>query len=318
MGSAPVLISKLFFGAESVEGAVAGKSRKELVSILQGVEGERLVLINQSLQIYHYLKYHSMSRLMLACLVAECPQYFGQFLNGHDGEENIARFEAANNAALDEMVSHQSMLYEHQDDLVKSFNALKAAVEGQMSSVQHLDISRFPAAPCFVAQIMESALKAAKEGGSILDEIKFSTFHKMVTKHRSKVRGVSLMSFLMNPSRDGMDGDCLKNMAFAFATDASAANEVLFGQIAEGLVQSAKLESSAVSSFKSSMISSVDAELEQFRSACGRYNSTRNQLEAAIQKLQFKFEGINFDHAKSNYDPLSTYLANFRYFTKHQ
>ena len=259
-----------------------------------------------------------MSRLLMACLVAECPQYFGQFLNGHDGEENIARFETANNAALDEMVSHQSMLYEHQDDLVKSFQALKGAIDGQLSSAPHLDISRFPAAPCFVSQIMESALQSAKENGSILDEIKFSTFYKMISKYPSKIAGVSLMSFLMNPSRDGMDGNSLKNMAFGFSTDASGANEILFGQIAEGLVQSAKLDSASVSSFKSSLISSVDTELEQFRSACGQYNSTRNQLEAAIRKLQFKFEGINFDHAKSNYDPLSTYLANFRYFTKYQ
>jgi len=287
---------------------------------LQGVDAERLLLINQSLQIYQYLKYHSMTRLLLACLVTECPNYLGQFLNGHNGEENIAEFESANNDILDDIVSHQSLLYEHQDDLVQSFNALKQAIDGQISggvSIE-LDLSRFPAAPCFVAQMLESALMTAKESGSILDEIKFSTFHKMVTKYPSNISALSLMSFLMNPSRDGMDGNALKNMAFGFGSDASSANQILFGQITESLLQSAKLDAASVSSFQSSLISSVDAELEQFRSACGRYNSTRNQLEAAVQKLQFKFEGINFDHAKSNYDPLSTYLASFRYFTRHQ
>ena len=59
---------------------------------------------------------------------------------------------------------------------------------------------------------------------------------------------------------------------------------------------------------------SVETELEQWRTACGRYNASRNQLEAALQRLQFKFDGLNFDHAKSNYDPLSTYLAQFRYY----
>jgi len=318
MGNAPALISKLYFGGKDAEGEVSGKSKDELISLLQGVDAERLLLVNQSLQIYQYLKYHSMTRLLLACLVVECPYYLGQFLNGHNGDDNITKFESANNDILDDIVSQQSLLYEHQDDLVQSLNALKAAMNGQISGGVELDLSRFPAAPCFVAQMLESALKTAKENGSILEEIKLSTFHKVVTKYPSSMSALSLMCFLMNPSRDGMDGNALKNMAFAFSTDASSANEILFGQITERLLQTAKLEAASVSSFKASLISSVDAELEELRSACGRYNSTRSQLEAAIQRLQFKFEGINFDHAKSNYDPLSTYLANFRYFTKYQ
>merc|ERR1711972_294075 len=202
MPSAPAVISKLFFGANDVESELAGKSRDELIPILQGVDSERLVLANQSLQIYEYLKYNSMTRLMLACLVAECPEFMGQFLNGYGGDENIEEFESANNGILDEMVSLQSMLYEHQEDLVKSFEALKGAINGQVPGSVQLDLSVFPAAPCFVTLLMESALKTAKESGSILDEIKFSTFHKMVSRYGSKLPALSLMSFVMNPSRD--------------------------------------------------------------------------------------------------------------------
>lgn len=318
MGSAPALTSKLFFGANGVEAELAGKSKEELVAVLQGVDAERLVLINESLQIYQYLKYHSMTRLVLACLVAESPQYFGQFLNGHDGDGNIERFEAANNDILDEVVSHQSMLYEHHDDLVRSWQALRSAIDRELSDSVHLDLSRFPAAPCFVTRMMESALAAAKERGSILDEIKFSTFSKFVGRHSDRISAFALMSFLMNPSRDGVDGNDLKNMAFGFSTDSSAANEVLFGQITDGVVQRAKVDSASSSSFKANLVSAVEAELEQFRSACSLYNGTRIELESAVERLQFRFEGVNFEHAKSNYDPLSTYLANFRYFTKYQ
>lgn len=49
MPSAPAVISKLFFGANDVESELAGKSRDELIPILQGVDSERLVLANQSL-----------------------------------------------------------------------------------------------------------------------------------------------------------------------------------------------------------------------------------------------------------------------------
>merc|ERR1719357_829198 len=118
----------------------------------------------------------------------------GQFLNGYDGEENIDQFESANNGILDEMVSLQSMLYEHQDDLVKSFEALKEAINGQVPGAVQLDLSAFPAAPCFVSVLLENALKAAKDKGSILDEIKFSTFHKMVSRYGANLPALSLMS----------------------------------------------------------------------------------------------------------------------------
>lgn len=316
MGSAAPLIQKLFFGQKEAESALAAKSRDELLDTLRAVDPERLVLANQSLQMFLYLRHHSLSRLFLSVAVSECPDYFGQFLNGLDGEDNIARFESANSAILDEAVTALSAQYEEQDHLLRALAALQTAVEGQVGSAVALNLSSFPAAPCWLTGLLEAATKEAEGRGSVVDQLRYLTYSKLVARCPSKVSGLRLLSFLLSPSRDGVDGEELKNAAFGVATDSAAANELLFGQIAEGMAQSARTDS--VSSFKSSLSSAVEAELEQFRTACGRYNAARLQLEKVLQRVQFKFEELNFDHAKSNYDPLSTYLANFRYFTKYQ
>merc|ERR1719273_2935501 len=149
MGSAAPLIQKLFFGQKEAESALSAKSRDELLDTLRAVDPERLLLANQSLQLFLYLRQHSLSRLALSVAVSECPDYFGQFLNGLDGNDNIARFESANNATLDEAVSALSAQYEHLDHLLSALSALRTAVEGQVVSAVPLDLSSFPAAPCW-------------------------------------------------------------------------------------------------------------------------------------------------------------------------
>jgi len=320
MGSAPALISTLFFGKnDSAEAALSGKSKAETLAILKGADPDRLRMVNQSLQMYQYLKYNSMARLFVAVLVAECPGICSQFLNGFDGDQNIERFATLNNEALDAMVSAQSMLYESLEDLTQSVDALTAKIAGHLGvgSVA-LDLSVFPAAPSIFSKLMASALSAAKERGDILGEIRYSTFSRFVDRFQSKMAGLELASFLMNPSSGGMDGNALKNMAFAFATNESAATELLTDGLAARLQRDAELDADSVPAFKSSLISAVSSEVERLRRACGEYNASRNELEGAMERVTVRFEGINFDHAQSNYDPLSMYLANFRYFTKYQ
>jgi len=314
MSSAPPLLSKLFFGDAKVEAQLTGKSKEELVSLLQNVDEDRLVLINRALQVYDYLKYNSMTRLLLTCLMKEHSEYFGQFLNAFSGESNIEQFEAANNGVLDEAVSSLSLFYESQEDVSKALEALLKAVQSEVSGEVALDFSAFTAPPCFVVGALDASYAAAKAEGDVLAQIRYSTLSKYVAANSQNMSGLSLLLFLMNPARNGVDGDSLKRMAFEFATNASGATETLFGQIVSAMQQRAQLEASEANTFKSSLVSSVDSELEQLRSACGAFNSSRTKLEGAMQGLQLNFGGINFDHAKSNYDPLSTYLAQFRYY----
>jgi len=314
MSNSSLLISKLFFGQNNVEKQLNGKSKEELISILQSVDNERLVLINKSLQIYDYLKYNSMTRLMLTCLINEYDEFFGQFLN-ENGEENIEKFEEANNSVLDEVIAYQSAFYDNGDDLINSLNSLVNGIENKMDSVSVLDIvdlGAFKAPPCFIAAIFESNLALARESGSVLDQIKYLTFYNYVSKNAAKMSSVSLITFLMNPSRNGICGNSLKNMAFQFATNASEANDALFDQITDYMKKNALIDN--VNTAKADLIGSVQSELDNFKNICTEYNKSRNNLEESLKKVSLNFGSVNFDHAKSNYDPLSTNLSHFRYF----
>jgi len=317
MSNSSVLISKLFYSSEGLEG-LNNRTKEELISILQSVDNERLILINKSLQIYEYLKYNSMTRLILTCLINEYNEYFAQFLNDQNGEDNIEKFESSNNDILDEIVSFQSIYYENQEDLINSFDSLIKAIQNQsgfgLSLLEILDLNSFQSPPCFIASALESNLNFAREAGNILDEIKYLTFYKFVTKYSSKISGISLVSFLMNPSRNGINGNLLKNVAFQFATNSSEASDVLFDQIAEYMKNNALVESNKLNSAKSDLVTSVQSELDNFKKICTQCNDSRNNLEEAIKRITLNFGNINFDHAKSNYDPLSTYLAQFRYY----
>jgi len=314
MSSAPPLLSKLFFGDAKVDAQLTGKSKEELVGLLQNVDEERLVLINRALQVYDYLKYNSMTRLLLTCLIKSQSEYFGQFLNAFSGEANIEQFEADNNAVLDEAVSSLSLFYEAQEDVSKALEALLKAVQSEVSGEVSLDFSAFAAPPCFVVGALDDSYAAAKERGDLLGQIRYSTLSKYVAGNADNISGLSLLVFLMNPARNGVDGDSLKRLAFQFATNASGATDTLFEQVVGAMQQRAQLESSAANAFKSSLVSTVDSELEQLRSACGAFDTSRGKLETALCGLRLNFADINFDHAKSNYDPLSTYLAQFRYY----
>merc|ERR1712187_673296 len=269
MSNSSLLISKLFFGQINVEKQLSGKSKEELLSVLQSVDSERLVLINKSLQIYEYLKYNSMTRLMLTCLISEYDEFFGQFLNDY-GDENIAKFEEANNNILDEMVSYQSSCYENGEDLINCFNSLVKGIENKMdadvSLLDILDLSAFKAPPCFISALFESNLALARERGSMLDEIKYLTFYNYVSQNADKMSSVSLITFLMNPSRSGVSGDALKNMAFQFATNSSEASDALFDQVTDYMKKNALTEN--VNTAKAELAASVQSELDNFRNIC--------------------------------------------------
>jgi len=313
MSSAPPLLSKLFFGDAQVDAQLAGKSKEELVALLQNVDETRLVLINRALQVYDYLKYHSMTRLLLTCLIKAQSEYFGQFLNAFSGDANIEQFESANNSVLDEAVSSLSLFYEAQEDVSKALEALMKGVESQAGAVS-VDYSAFAAPPCFVVGALEASRAAAEERGDLLGRIRYLTLSKYVAANSGDMSGLALLVFLMNPARNGIDGDSLKRVAFQFATNASGATDELLSQVVGAMQQRAQLEASGASAFKSSLAASLDSELTQLRGACADFDSARTKLETALQGLQLNFGGINFDHAKSNYDPLSTYLAQFRYY----
>merc|ERR1712152_101068 len=123
---------------------------------------------------------------------------------------------------------------------------------------------------------------------------------------------VSLLTFLMNPSRNGISGNALKNMAFQFATNGSEATDAMFGQIASYMQKNALTDSA--NSAKSSLTTAVQTELDNFKNICTEYNKARNNLEQSLKGISLDFKSLNFDHAKSNYDPLNTYLSQFRYF----
>jgi len=101
-------------------------------------------------------------------------------------------------------------------------------------------------------------------------------------------------------------------MAFQFATNASEANEVMFGQITDYMKRNAMTDN--VNTAKADLVSSVQSELDNFKNICTEYNKSRENLEASIKKVSLNFGSVNFDHAKSNYDPLATNLSHFRYF----
>merc|ERR1719384_1110252 len=315
MSSSALLISKLFYGQSNAEQQLNGKSKEELVAVLQSVDSERLVLINKSLQIYDYLKYNSMTRLALTCLITEYDEFFGQFLT-ENGDANIEKFEEANNSVLDEVVAYQASFYENGEDLAASFNSLVKGIENKMDvGVPLLDIVNldcFEAPPCFIAALFESNLTASRESGSILDQIKYLTYHNYVSQNAANLSSVSLITFLMNPSRNGISGSNLKNMAFQFATNTSDASDAMFGQIATYMQKNALSDN--VNSTKSSLMSAVQTELDNFKNICTEYNKSRNNLEESLKRVSLDFKSLNFDHAKSNYDPLNTYISQFRYF----
>jgi len=308
------IISKLFYGGNNVEDTLQDKSKEQLVSILSAVDTQRLILINKSLQIYEYLKYNSMTRLLLTCLVTEFREYFAQFLR-ENGDENISKFEEANNDILDEIISFQSIYYENQEDVRNSFQALMKSIEAEIGSFD-LDMSQFEKPPCFVAAMLESGLNAARESGNMLDEIKYLTHYNYVTRCSSNISGLKLALFLMAPSKHGVDGSLCKNMAYQFATDSSGANDVLFTQIMAHLKNNALITNDELHSYRSDLMSKVQTELDNLRNVCVESNNSRNNLEAAIQQITLNFDALNFDHAKKNYDVLSTHLTQSRYFAR--
>merc|ERR1712154_141060 len=110
----------------------------------------------------------------------------------------------------------------------------------------------------------------------------------------------------------GISGSNLKNMAFQFATNTSDANDEMFGQTATYMQKNALSDN--VNSTKSSLMSAVQTELDNFKNICTEYNKSRNNLEESLKKVSLDFRSVNFDHAKSNYDPLATNLSVFRYY----
>eukprot|EP01084_Bolivina_argentea_P226687 382876_1 len=101
MSSSGVLLSKLFYS-----NVLFANENDELCLILQSIDRDRLVLINKSLEIYEYLKYNSITRLILICLINEYNEYFGQMLNDNSGDNDIEQFNNTNNDIADKIISY--------------------------------------------------------------------------------------------------------------------------------------------------------------------------------------------------------------------
>eukprot|EP01083_Nonionella_stella_P031492 86237_1 len=308
-------VGPLLYGSNQIQNVELNES------LLEGVEPERLALICKCLQIYEYLKYNSVTRLFLSCAISQFSPYFATFLNAQSGAENISAFESLNNDILDEIVSLKSVHNENSNDLVNSLNSLLNRIgdeigNSDIASTVALEDCSFESPACFIASMIESSRDAAQSTGDILAEIKYLTLSKYLTKHSSEVSLISLVVFLMNPSRNGLNGEQLKQMAFHFSTNASDATDILLNQIAKVMKRNGSLDfdPNAQQSFKSALTVSLQTEFDNFKNICNEYNNSRTNLEQSIQNITLNFEKINFDHVQSIYDPLSTYLAQFRYY----
>lgn len=253
-----------------------------------------------------------MTRLILTCLINEYNEYFSQFLN-ENGDENINKFEQVNNNIFDEIISFQSIYFENGQDLINSFSNLLEKIKDKtnISNLDFLNFDKFQAPNCFISEIFETNLNFAKENNDILSQIKYLTYYNYVKNYSSNISGLNFILFLMNPTRNGIKGNDLKNISFQFATNSSEASNILFDQIIDFMKNNAM---NIVN--KSDLISSVQTELDNFKNISIEYNNSRNNLENSIKNIQLNFNTLNFDHAKQNYDPLSTYLSQFKYYDK--
>lgn len=306
------LISKLFYGKTgeniNITKELNDKTKDELVLILKNnIDNKRLILINKSLKIYDYLKYNSITRLIITCLINEYKEYFAQFLN-ENGDKNIEQFENINNNILDEIISFQLIYFENQQDLINSYNSLtkkiQEIVETNLSINDILNFDDdFEKPKCFISDIFETNLNLARDEKNILNEIKYLTYYNYINSFSSSISILNLLLFLINPT-----GDKMKNIAFNFAKSSSDSTDYLLNQIIN------KLTIGNID--KSSLLSSIKTELDNFQNICTQFNNSRENFEQSLKKITLNFDNFNFDHAKTNYDPLSTYLAQFKYYDK--